>query len=143
MSHKQHFFLSANARTLSVRNVFEMSNDKAFALFREVRCGNGDEVVFPIWGVIEKHYFKPTRKQWQRKDCKGSSFCADESNAYDPLHAKFDTRLINHSIEYRIDDSITNNLAKSYFTRFSLMQYGQVDKFGIYIWQTMPTKQLI
>lgn len=281
MSHKQHFLLSAKARTLSVRKVFELSNDEAFALFREVRWGKGDEVVCPVCGVIGKHYFKPTRKQWQCKDCshtfsvtsgtifafhklplkvylaaiaiftnavkgisalqlsrdlgvqyktafvlahkireslmeqrqldkldgevhmdgayvnghirpknkkadridrrlavnqkpnkrcvfvmrqkcqelaaganktftfvlksenqadvikladahvaKGSRICADESNAYDPLHAKFDTRRVNHSIEYRADDGTTNNLAESYFARFRRMQYGQVHKFG-------------
>lgn len=281
MSHKQHFLLSAEARTLSVRKVFEMSNDEAFAVFREVRWGKGDEVVCPVCGVIDEHYFKATRKQWQCKDCghtfsvtsgtifafhklplkvylgaiaiytnavkgisalqlgrdlgvqyktafvlahkireslmeqremekldgevhmdgayvnghirpknkksdridrrlavnqkpgkrcvfvmrqkcqelaagavktltfvikgenqtdvsnlaesyvkKGSIICADESNAYDPLHAKFDTRRVNHSIEYRADDGTTNNLAESYFARFRRMQYGQVHKFG-------------
>lgn len=61
---------------------------------------------------------------------KGSVICADESNAYDPLHAKFDTRRVNHSVEYRADDGTTNNLAESYFARFRRMQYGQVHKFG-------------
>lgn len=61
---------------------------------------------------------------------KGSIICADESNAYDPLHAKFDTRRVNHSIEYKADDGTTNNLAESYFSRFRRMQYGQVHKFG-------------
>lgn len=60
----------------------------------------------------------------------GSTICADESTAYDPLHAKFDTRRVNHSIEYRSDDGITNNLAESYFSRFRRMQYGQMHKFG-------------
>jgi len=61
---------------------------------------------------------------------KGSVICADESNAYDPLHAKFDTRRVNHSVEYRADDGTTNNLAESYFSRFRRMQYGQTHKFG-------------
>ena len=55
---------------------------------------------------------------------------ADEANAYDPLHARYDTRRVNHSIEYRADDGTTNNLAESYFARFRRMQYGQVHKFG-------------
>lgn len=281
MSHKQHFLLSAEARTLSVRKVFEMSDDEAFAVFREVRWGKSGDVVCPVCGVIGKHYFKATRKQWQCKDCKhtfsvtsgtifafhklplkvylgaiaiftnavkgisalqlgrdlgvqyktafvlahkireslmekrddaplsgeihmdgayvnghirpknkkadridrrlavnqkpgkrcvfvmrqkcqelaagavktltfvikgenqtdvsnlaesyvkkGSIICADESNAYDPLHAKFDTRRVNHSVEYRAEDGTTNNLAESYFARFRRMQYGQVHKFG-------------
>ena len=61
---------------------------------------------------------------------KGSIICADESHAYDPLHAKFDTRRVNHSIEYQADDGTTNNLAESYFSRFRRMQYGQMHKFG-------------
>jgi len=277
----QHFLLSAAARTLSVRKVLELSDNEAFSMFREVRWGKGKEVVCPVCGVIGKHYFKPTRKQWQCKDCnhtfsvtsgtifafhklplrvylaaiaiyanavkgisalqlardlgvqyktafvlahkireslmeqrgfgkldgeihmdgayvnghirpknkkddrvdrrlakhqkpgkrcvfvmrqkcqelaagavktitfvlkgenqtdvsnladayveKGSIICADESTAYDPLHAKFDTRRVNHSVEYRADDGTTNNLAESYFARFRRMQYGQVHKFG-------------
>lgn len=61
---------------------------------------------------------------------KNSTICADENNAYDPLHGKFDTRRVNHSVEYRADDSTTNNLAESYFARFRRMQYGQVHRFG-------------
>ena len=60
----------------------------------------------------------------------GSTICADEANAYDPLHAKFDARRVNHQVEYRADDGTTNNLAESYFSRFRRMQYGQVHKFG-------------
>jgi len=281
MAHQQHFLLSAEARTLSVRKVFEMSDDEAFAVFREVRWGKSGEVVCPVCGVIGKHYFKATRKQWQCKDCKhtfsvtsGTIFafhklpltvylgaiaiftnavkgisalqlsrdlgvqyktafvlahkireslmeqrqlekldgevhmdgayvnghirpknkkedridrrlakhqkpskrcvfvmrqkcqelaagasktltfvlkgenqadvsklaegyvsksamiCADESHAYDILHAKFDTRRVNHAQECRSDEGITNNLAESYFSRFRRMQYGQVHKFG-------------
>lgn len=61
---------------------------------------------------------------------KGSVICADESNAYDQLHAKYDTRRVNHSVEYRADDGTTNNLAESFFSRFRRMQYGQMHKFG-------------
>lgn len=61
---------------------------------------------------------------------RGSVICADEANAYDPLHARYDTRRVNHQNEYRADDGTTNNLAESYFARFRRMQYGQVHKFG-------------
>jgi len=61
---------------------------------------------------------------------KGSMICADESNAYDALHAKFDTRRVNHSVEYRAPDGTTNNQAESYFSRFRRMQYGQCHKLG-------------
>lgn len=65
----QHFLLSARARTLSMRDVFALNETEAFNLFREVRWGKGDEAVCPVCGVVGKHYFKPTRKQWQCKDC--------------------------------------------------------------------------
>lgn len=285
MSHKQHFLLSAAARTLSVRKVMELTEAEAFEVFREIRWGKGEETVCPCCGSVAKHYFLSTRKQWRCRDCghtfsitsgtifanhklplkiylaaialyanavkgmsalqlardlgvqyktafvlahkireslmeqrdtsalsgeihldgayvnghirpknkkadridrrlakyqkpgkrcvfvmrqkcaeiaegkiagadktltfvlknenqadvskladafvtKGSVICADEANAYDTLHARFDTRRVNHQNEYRTDDGTTNNLAESYFSRFRRMQYGQVHKFG-------------
>ena len=280
----QHFLLSAKARTLSVRRVFEMNDEQAFNVFRKVRWGDGKAVTCPACGVVHEHYFIATRRQWRCKDCnhtfsvtsgtifafhklplkmylaaiaiytnavkgisalqmgrdldvqyktafvlchkireslmeqrdvaplsgevhmdgayvnghirpknkkedridrrlfinqrpdkrcvfvmrqktnivsstiqganktisfvikaenqadvgkladlyvqRGSVICADESNAYDALHAKFDTRRVNHAVEYRSDEGITNNLAESYFSRFRRMQYGQCHKFG-------------
>lgn len=282
--HKQHFLLSAKARTLSVRQVMEMTETEAFEVFKEIRWGVGEEVACPVCGVVERHYFQRTRRQWRCKSCnhtfsvtsgtifafhklplkvylaaialyanavkgisalqlsrdlgvqyktafvlahkireslmehrdveplagevhmdgayvnghirpknkkaeridrrkavhqkptkrcvfvmrqkceelaeersgaaktltfviknenqadvmhlagrfvaQGSTICADESNAYDLLHAKYDTRRVNHQLEYRADDGTTNNLAESYFSRFRRMQYGQVHKFG-------------
>jgi len=37
--HQPHFLLSAAARTLSLREVFALSDEQAFALFGEVRWG--------------------------------------------------------------------------------------------------------
>jgi transposase-like protein len=65
----QHFLLSAKARTLSVREVFELTDDQAFDLFRELRWGKGDEVVCPVCGVVEPHWFLPSRRQWRCKAC--------------------------------------------------------------------------
>jgi len=280
----QHFLLSAKARTLSIKRLFDMSDADAFDLFRDLRWGTMDEVICPCCGSIARHYFIQTRRQWRCRDCahtfsvtsgtifanhklplktyliaigiftnavkgisalqlsrdldvqyktafvlahkireslmehrdetaltgeihmdgayvnghirpknkkadridrrlavnqkpdkrcvfvmrqkvatadgeiqganktlsfvikaenqadvinladrfvaKGSTICADESNAYDPLHAKFDTHRVNHSVEYRADDGTTNNLAESFFSRFRRMQYGQMHKFG-------------
>ena len=280
----QHFLLTAKARTLSVLQVMQMSDADAFAVFKELRWGEGEEVACPSCGAIDRHYFRNDREQWRCKACshefsvtsgtifanhklplrvylsaiavytnavkgisalqlgrdlgvqyktafvlahkireslmvqrdetplcgeihmdgayvngyvrpenkkedridrrmfenqredkrcvfvmrqkietvgdlikganktltfiikaenqadvsklaatfveKGSVICADESSAYDVLHAKFDTRRVNHSQEYRSDAGITNNLAESYFSRFRRMQYGQTHKFG-------------
>lgn len=297
MAHKQHFLLSAKARSLSVRQVFELTEQQAFETFKEVRWGAGAAVVCPLCGVVGNHYFIRVRKQWRCKDCnhtfsvtsgtvfafhklplkvylaaiaiytnavkgisalqlgrdlgvqyktafvlahkireslmeqrdedqlagevqidgayvnghfrpknkkadridrrlaihqrpgkrcvlvfrqralpaalqaaggshddadkdsiaganktrtfvvkgesqadimgltdrvvvRGSVICADENSAYDPLHARYDTRRVNHTIEYRADDGTTNNLAESYFARFRRMQYGQMHRFG-------------
>ncbi|MCA3020181.1 MAG: IS1595 family transposase [Rhodocyclaceae bacterium] len=297
MSHKQHFLLSAKARTLSVRQVFELTDQQAFETFKEVRWGSGSAVTCPCCGVVDRHYFIRVRRQWRCKDCshtfsvtsgtvfafhklplkvylaaiaiytnavkgisalqlgrdlgvqyktafvlahkireclmeqrdeaplsgevqidgayvnghirpknkkedridrrlaihqkpgkrcvlvfrqkaipatlqaaisandaqteptmtganktitfivkgenqadivsladrvikRGSIVCADENSAYDPLHARYDTRRVNHQVEYAADDGTTNNLAESYFARFRRMQYGQVHKFG-------------
>ena len=279
---KQHFLLSAKARTISALQIARMSDAEAFAVFKELRWGKGDEVACPVCGVIGKHAFRRDRRQWKCADCghtfsltsgtifanhklplktylaaiaifanavkgisalqlsrdlgcqyktafvlahkireslmeqrnveplsgeihmdgayvngyirpqnkkedridrrqaanqrpdkrcvfvmrqkstdvsmaganktltfvlksenqidvgnlahlfvkKGSIICADESNAYDALHARFDTRRVNHSVEYRSDKGVTNNMAESFFSRFRRMQYGQCHKFG-------------
>ena len=45
--HHAHFLLSAAARTLSLRDVFAMTEDQAFALFREVRWGRDGDPACP------------------------------------------------------------------------------------------------
>ena len=65
----QHFLLTAEARSMSLREIFEMTDDAAFDVFRKSRWGDCDEVVCPDCGSIDKHYFISTRKQWRCKDC--------------------------------------------------------------------------
>ena len=60
----------------------------------------------------------------------GTVICADESDAYDLLPAKYELRRVNHSQEYRADDGTTNNLAESYFSRFRRCQIGQIHKLA-------------
>jgi len=66
----QHFLLSAKARTLSVREVFAMTDEDAFSLFKELRWGQGEEVTCPDCGSHARHYFLRTRRQWRCRDCK-------------------------------------------------------------------------
>ena len=47
---------------------------------------------------------------------RASTVHADEATAWNALHARFDTRRINHSVEYANDDAGTNQ-AESYFAR--------------------------
>ena len=283
----QHFLLTAEARSLSVREVFALSDEEAFDLFRELRWGKGEEVVCPECGVVERHWFLPSRRQWRCKACAhtfsvtsgtifahhklplrvylgavalytnavkglsalqmcrdlgvqyktafvlmhklreslmvqreetplcgeveidgayvgghvrpqnkkedrvdrrraenqspdkrcvlvmrenhpeqdgaptpsgahrtlsfvigrenqadvgtlaqrfiapGTLISADESDAYDLLHAHFPMRRVNHQVEYRADDGTTSNQAESYFSRFRRMEIGQTHKFGL------------
>jgi transposase-like protein len=60
----------------------------------------------------------------------GSTISADESEAYDPLHARYTMRRVNHSQEYCSATGATNNQAESYFSRFRRMQFGQVHKLS-------------
>ena len=276
----QHFLLSVQARTLSLRKIFSLSDDQAFEMFKQSRWGHHDAFC-PCCGSAAKHYFIKTRRQWRCRDCnhtfsvtsgtifashklplkvylaaiaiycnavkglsalqlardldvqyktafvlahkireslmaqrdeteldgeveldgayvnghvrpknkkadrvdrrlaenqkadkrcvfvmrsragagqggkrtltfvmkseqqagvlklagrfirKGTTVFADEAPAYDPLHAYFLTKRVNHQVEYRSDDGVTTNMAESYFSRFRRMQYGQVHKFGI------------
>lgn len=276
----QHFLLSVQARTLSLRKIFSLSDDQAFEMFKQSRWGHHDAIC-PCCGSAAKHYFIKTRRQWRCRDCnhtfsvtsgtifashklplkvylaaiaiycnavkglsalqlardldvqyktafvlahkireslmaqrdeteldgeveldgayvnghvrpknkkadrvdrrlaenqkadkrcvfvmrsragagqggkrtltfvmkseqqagvlklagrfirKGTTVFADEAPAYDPLHAYFLTKRVNHQVEYRSDDGVTTNMAESYFSRFRRMQYGQVHKFGI------------
>lgn len=276
----QHFLLSASARSLSLRQIFALSDESAFDLFRQSRWGDTGEVTCPGCGSIACHYFLATRKQWRCKDCKhtfsvtsgtlfafrklplklylaavaiysnavkgmsalqlsrdlnvqyktafvlahkireslmeqrdesmldgevemdgayvnghvrpankktdrvdrrlaanqnpakrcvfvmrsrnsagpgskrtltfvmkqenqadvkkltsrfvkkGSVIYADEASAYDQLHAYYETRRVNHQVEYQTDAGANSNQAESFFSRFRRMQYGQTHKFG-------------
>lgn len=64
----QHFLLSAKARSMSLMQIFTMTDEAAFDLFKESRWGNGDPVC-PACGCIDNHYFIKTRKQWRCKGC--------------------------------------------------------------------------
>ena len=283
----QHFLLTAAARTLSVREVFELSDEQAFNLLRQLRWGRGEKVVCPECGVVECHWFLRCRQQWRCKSCghtfsvtsgtifahhklplrvylgavalytnavkglsalqmgrdlgvqyktafvlmhklreslmvqreqaplsgevdmdgayvgghvrpknkkedrvdrrlaenqnpdkrcilvlrekhpqngdepgpagarrtlsfvirrenqadvgalasrfiaPGTLISADESDAYDLLHAQFPMRRVNHQQAYRAEDGTTNNQAESYFSRFRRMEIGQTHKFGL------------
>jgi len=48
---------------------------------------------------------------------------ADEATHWDDLHARFDTRRINHSIAYSDGDACTN-MAESFFSRLRRMEVG-------------------
>ncbi|MGZ8250377.1 MAG: IS1595 family transposase [Methylomagnum sp.] len=65
----QHFLLSAQARTLSLAQIFTMSDEMAFDVFKQSRWSDGNPVC-PSCGVIDNHYFIRTRQQWRCKACR-------------------------------------------------------------------------
>ena len=67
--HQPHFLLSAEARTLSMREMFALSDEQAFELLRAVRWGRDGEPVCPTCGVVEQHWFLASRRQWRCRAC--------------------------------------------------------------------------
>lgn len=68
--NRQHFLLSAKARTFSLMQIFRLSDDQAWDMFKEARWGD-DVPTCPKCGN-QDHYFIKTRKQWRCKDCSHS-----------------------------------------------------------------------
>lgn len=67
--HQPHFLLTAAARSLSVREIFGLSDERAFELLRETRWGRDGEPVCPESGTVEGHWFLPSRRQWRCRGC--------------------------------------------------------------------------
>jgi hypothetical protein len=55
----------------------------------------------------------------------GSIIHADESNAWERLHASYDVQRVNHSVEYKAEDGANVNQAESYFSRLRRAEIGQ------------------
>jgi len=54
----------------------------------------------------------------------GTVVHADESNAWERLHASYDMRRVNHSVEYVSEDGASVNQAESFFSRLRRAEYG-------------------
>ncbi|TPG38554.1 IS1595 family transposase [Roseomonas nepalensis] len=54
----------------------------------------------------------------------GTTIYADEAASWDALHARFETKRINHSIAFS-DDGACTNQAESYFSRLRRAEWGQ------------------
>ncbi len=66
----------------------------------------------------------------------GTIVHADESSAWERLHASYDTRRVNHSKEYVTDDGVNVNQAESYFSRLRRAEIGQHHRLsGRYLYQ--------
>jgi hypothetical protein len=66
----------------------------------------------------------------------GAIVHADESNAWERLHASYDVRRVNHSQEYKAEDGANVNQAESYFSRLRRAEIGQHHRLsGKYLFQ--------
>ena len=70
MAHGSHFLLSAKARTLSLKTVFQMGEESAYNLFCQMRWTETDGVAYcPRCGCTETYVIK-SRRQFECKACK-------------------------------------------------------------------------
>lgn len=70
MAHGSHFLLSAKARTLSLKTVFQMGEEAAYNLFCQMRWTKTDGVAYcPRCGCTETYVIK-SRRQFECKACK-------------------------------------------------------------------------
>ena len=68
-----------------------------------------------------------------RRVATGSTVYADEAACWDALHARFDTKRINHSVAFS-DDGACTNQAESYFSRLRRAEFGQHHHIsGVYL----------
>jgi transposase-like protein len=66
-ANKQHYLLSAKARSFSLLQIARLSDDEAFEMFKDARWPEG--VKCPKCTAPD-HYWLGTRKQWRCKCCK-------------------------------------------------------------------------
>ncbi|PNS09108.1 IS1595 family transposase [Solilutibacter silvestris] len=68
----QHFLLSKDARGLSLKRIFGLSNPEALTLFREARWGKGRDPKCPSvnCGHVANHYFHDGRQRWRCNRCR-------------------------------------------------------------------------
>ena len=66
-TNKQHYLLSAKARSFSIMEIARLSDEQAFEMFKEARWPNG--VKCPHCDHAD-HYWLQTRQQWRCKCCK-------------------------------------------------------------------------
>ena len=66
----------------------------------------------------------------------GTTVHADESGAWDALHASYPMQRVNHSREFKSDDGACTNQAESWFSRLRRAEIGQHHRIsGRYLYQ--------
>lgn len=64
-----HYSRSKVNRVLTFYKLAKLSEQEAWEIFRIARFGDEEKFACPECGVIEKHWFIKTRKQWHCKHC--------------------------------------------------------------------------
>jgi len=54
----------------------------------------------------------------------GTTVHADESGAWNILHASYPMKRVNHSVEFKAEDGACTNQAESYFSRLRRCEFG-------------------
>ena len=84
----QHFLKSARYRDLTVYDISNMTEEESYWYFVVMRWGSKDKAVCPHCGVIDKHYYRRTRKQWRCKHCDGY-FSVTKGTVFENKKLKF------------------------------------------------------
>jgi hypothetical protein len=71
----------------------------------------------------------------------GSIIHADESNTWERLHASYDVRRVNHSIEHKAEDGANVNQAESYFSRLRWAESASITGSAVACFISTPMKQ--
>lgn len=64
----QHFLLSSDSRQLSIKKVARLTDDEALEVMAKLRWGDSGTQCCPACGVVRRHFFLKTRKQWRCAD---------------------------------------------------------------------------
>ena len=64
----QHYLLSPKVRDFTLADVDAMTDDGVRRMFARLRWGSETDQACPSCGVIDRHYWKATRRQWQCRD---------------------------------------------------------------------------
>lgn len=105
-------------------------NKRAVLVLRERHDDEGMGAYKTVTAVAKAESEESVNAFIDRHVEKGTMISADESNAYNSLHARFKMERVNHSIEYMGINGENTNQAESFFSRFRRMQFGQMHNFG-------------
>lgn len=123
----QHFLLSSQSRQLSVKKIARLSDDEAWHEMIKMRWGDTGTQCCPSCGVIRKHFFLNTRKQWRcaEKGCghtfsvtSGTIFASHKLPLKDILYA---VALYVHSVKGMSALQLSRNLEIEHKTAYVLL----------------------